>query len=177
MDKVTFLVRIFALGGVDVETKALAALVGASLQSLASDFAPVANHIMDAKINTLANGIPASLQNLDLSFAYCSQITDAGVTALVSSLPAGLQTLKINFKECKELTGEHLGLPLVAAEHGLILRWLQSHQGDYSFEGIARRSEDAQDQLHALCGAHRREHVALPIIAAAHDLRLLWYQS
>jgi len=58
----------------------------------------------DIQIQSIADSIPDSLENLNLSFEGCHAISDAGAISLLENLPQSLKSIHLDFLGCEKLT-------------------------------------------------------------------------
>jgi len=74
----------------------------------------------DTDVQTLAHGLPASLEVLHLSFEDCPHITDGGVFALAHQLPLRLKQLHLDFLGCGQVTDAGFGEISMSLPPGLV---------------------------------------------------------
>mmetsp|Transcript_106686 Transcript_106686/g.299756 ORF Transcript_106686/g.299756 Transcript_106686/m.299756 type:complete len:900 (+) Transcript_106686:76-2775(+) len=72
------------------------------------------------QMRLLADGMPATLQELSLDFDGCIAVTDDGASPLSASLPAGLRKLRLNFYCCSGLTSRSFLGIAAALPKGLV---------------------------------------------------------
>ncbi|CAE8602841.1 unnamed protein product, partial [Polarella glacialis] len=106
----------------DSNLAALAEKLPISLQQLQLDFMGC-EEISDAGVAAVAEKLPISLQDLQLDFSCCEEISDAGVAALAEKLPISLQQLQLHFMGCKQISDA--GVAAVAEKLPISLQDLQ----------------------------------------------------
>ncbi|CAE8617631.1 unnamed protein product, partial [Polarella glacialis] len=125
----------------DSNLAALAEKLPINLQQLQLKF-NCCSQISDAGVAALAQKLPISLQQLQLDFKGCEQINDAGVAALAEKLPINLQQLRLYFYSCSQISDA--GVAALAEKLPISLQQLQLDFGaceQISDAGVAALAE------------------------------------
>ncbi|CAE8596818.1 unnamed protein product, partial [Polarella glacialis] len=125
----------------DSNLAALAEKLPISLQQLQLNF-DGCEEISDAGVAALAGKLPISMQQLQLDFRDCQQISDAGVAALAEKLPISLHQLQLDFRFCSQISDA--GVAALAEKLSISLQQLQlsfAYCSQISDAGVAALAE------------------------------------
>lgn len=97
----------------DAALKSLAEALPPNLQEIDISFDSCVN-VTDRGLISLAQSIPKSVTKMHLDFLGCKKLTDTSLQELARCLPPGLQALRIDFVSCREIG--HAGVQALAKQ-------------------------------------------------------------